>query len=74
MLKIFSEFAENFSLTVNSNKSMSIKFGESVDDEGKNMINDLQIALVHDIRHLGNYINKSLSDKLDCLQKNIYIY
>ena len=31
--------------------------------------NNLQIAWVTDVRHLGNYINKSLSDKLDCQQK-----
>ena len=33
------------------------------------MLNDLQIAWVNDIRHLGNYINRSLSGKLDCQQK-----
>ena len=69
MLKICSDFAQNFSLTFNSNKSMCIKFGESVNDREKIMLNDLQIAWVNDVRHLGNYINKSLSDKLDCQQK-----
>ena len=44
MLKICSDFAENFSLTFNSNKSMCIKFGESVNDREKIMLNDLQIA------------------------------
>ena len=48
---------------------MCIKFGESVNDREKIMLNDLQIAWVNDVRHLGNYINKSLSDKLDCQQK-----
>ena len=33
------------------------------------MLNDLQLAWVNDVRHLGNYINKSLSDKLDCQYK-----
>ena len=33
------------------------------------MVNDLQIAWVNDVIHLGNYIKKSLSDKLDCQQK-----
>ena len=69
MLKICSDFAENFSLTFNSNKSMCIKFGECVNDREKIMFNDLQIAWVNDVRHLGNYINTSLSDKLDCQQK-----
>ena len=69
MLKICSDFAENFSLTFNSNKSMCIKFGESVNDREKIMLNNLQIAWVNDVRHLGNYINKSLSDKLDCQKK-----
>ena len=48
---------------------MCIKFGESVNDREKIMLNDLQIAWVNDVRHLGIYINKSLSDKLDCQQK-----
>ena len=69
MLKICSNFAQNFSLTFSSNKSMCIKFGESVNDREKIMLNDLQIAWDNDVRHLGNYINKSLSDKLDCQQK-----
>ena len=69
MLKICSDFADNFSLTFNSNKSMCIKFGESVNDKKKIMLSDLQIAWVIDVRHLGNYIKKSLSDKLDCQQK-----
>ena len=74
MLKIYSDFAENFSLTFNSNKLMCIKFGESVNDkEKKNIPNDLQIAWVNDVRHLGNYINKSLSDKLDCQQKYLHL-
>ena len=64
ILKICLDFAENFSLTFNSNTSMCIKFGESINDKEKNMLNDLQIAWVIDVRHLGNYINKSLSDKL----------
>ena len=33
------------------------------------MLNDLKIALVNSVRHLGNYINKSLFDKLDCQHK-----
>ena len=48
---------------------MYIKFGESINDREKIMLNDLQIAWVNDVRHLDNYINKSLSDKLDCQQK-----
>ena len=33
---------------------MCIKFGESVNDREKIMLNDLQIAWVNDVRHLGN--------------------
>ena len=58
MLKICSEFAENFSLTFNGNKSMCIKLGENVTDKETIMLNDLQIVWVKDVRHLGNYINK----------------
>ena len=48
---------------------MCIKFGESVNDKENIMLNDLQLAWINDVRHLGYYINKSLSDKLDCQQK-----
>ena len=37
------------------------------------MLNDLQIAWVNDVRHLGNYINKSLSDKLGCQQNYLHL-
>ena len=48
---------------------MCNKFGENVNDKKTIMLNDLQIAWVNDVRHLGNHINKSLSDKLDCQHK-----
>ena len=35
----------------------------------KNMHIDLQIAWVNDVRHLGKYISKSLSNIFDCKHK-----
>ena len=66
MLKICSDFADNFLLTFNGNKSMCIKFGENFNDKEKIMLKGLQLLWVNDVRYLGNCINKSLSVKLDC--------
>ena len=62
----------NFDL--HSKKSMCIvqlcmKFGEKVNVSEKIKLNGLQISWVDEIKHLGNYINQSLSDKLDCQYK-----
>ena len=53
-VKNMFRLCKKFSLTFNSNKSMCIKFRESVNDREKIMLNDLQIAWANDVRHLGN--------------------
>ena len=37
---------------------MWIKFGESVNDREKNVLNDLQTVWVKDVKHSGNYSNR----------------
>ena len=69
MLQICAKFAETFSLTFNCKKSMCIKFGDNVNANEIIKLNDSQIPWVKEIKHLGNYVNKTLSDKSDCQYK-----
>ena len=66
MLQICAKFAETFSLTFNCKKLMCIKFGDNVNVNEIIKLNDSQIPWVKEIKHLGNYVNKTLSDKSDC--------
>ena len=69
MLQICAKFAETLSLTFNCKKSMCIKFGDNVNVNESIKLNGSQIPWVKKIKHLGNYVNKTLSDKSDCQYK-----
>ena len=51
MLKPCSDFADNFSLTYNSNESMCIIFRGNVNDKWEILLNGMQISWVNDVRH-----------------------
>ena len=69
MIDICSQFALDYSLTFNSKKSVCIKFGENVKDCERIKLGTVYIDWVDKIKHLGNYIDSTLSDKLDCKMK-----
>ena len=48
---------------------MCIKFGDNVNVNEIIKLNGSQIPWVKEIKHLGNYVNKTLSDKSDCQYK-----
>ena len=48
---------------------MCIKFGDDVNVNEIIKLNGSQIPWVKEMKHLGNYINKTLSHKLDCQYK-----
>ena len=66
MLQICAEFPETFSLTFNSMKSICLKLGDDVNVNEIIKLIGSQIPWVKEIKHLGNYVNKTFSDKLDC--------
>ena len=45
---------------------MCIKFSDNVNVNEIIKLNDSQMPWVKEIKHLGNYINKTLPDKSDC--------
>ena len=66
MIQICATFPKTFSSTFNCKKSMCIKFGDNVNVNDIIKLNASQIPWVKEIKHLGNYVNKTLSDKSDC--------
>lgn len=66
MLRVCSQFGEEFDLKFNCKKSMGIKFGGSLETNETISLGNEPIAWVEEVRHLGNFINNKLSDKVDC--------
>ena len=66
MLSRCAEFANNYCITFNCAKSMSIKFGNKLSDCEKVKLQGNEIPWVDQIRHLDNFLNTSLNDKIDC--------
>ena len=59
----------NYLITFNSKKTLCIKFGETVTQTERAIINGCQIQWVDSVRHLGNYVSMDLSDDIDCKMK-----
>ena len=69
MLMICHDFAEEFSISFNCNKTKCIKFGDPPSTLENVYLNDTQLEWVSEVNHLGHYINAELTDKSDCLKK-----
>ena len=69
MLEICAKFADNFDITFNSKKTLCIKFGESLNGKECAKLNNKIIKWVDHIKHLGNFLDSTLSDKLDTRSK-----
>jgi hypothetical protein len=70
MLVICSEYAVDNNIIFNASKTMCIKYGETVKDCEKVICNNVNISWCINIKHLGTYIDSSLTDKFDCNRKN----
>ena len=69
MLSICSQFADDFDITFNSKKTVCMKFGENINHYEKVHLNGKIISWVEKIRHLGNYLDTTLIDEIDCRSK-----
>ena len=65
MLEICAKFADHFNITFNSKKTLCIKFDESLNGKECAKLNGKRIKLVDHNKHLGNFLDSTLSDKLD---------
>ena len=69
MLEICAKFADNFDINFYSKKTLCIKFDESLNGKDWAKLNGKIIKWVDHIKHLGNFLDSTLSDKLDTLSK-----
>ena len=69
MLHICSLYADNFDITFNSKKTVCIEFGEQTRQYETIKLNNKTITWVDSIKHLGNYFDTTMSDKIDCQSK-----
>ena len=66
MLLICSIYSDNFEITFNSKKTVCIKFCEQTRQYKTIKLNNKIITWVDSIKHLGNYFDTTISDKMDC--------
>ena len=66
MIKICSIFANSNHITFNCKKTVCIKFGGKKYDYEHLTLNGNDIEWVSEIKHLGNNLNISRTDELDC--------
>ena len=70
MIKICSIFANSHHITFNCKKTVCIKFSSKTHDYENLTLNGNDIECVSEIKHLGNNLNISCNDKLDCQIKS----
>ena len=63
MIKICEEFAKEYQLTFNSNKSYCIQFGDRPVGNKTVLMNVEPMEWVSEVKHLGNILSSNLSDK-----------
>ena len=62
MIKICEEFAKEYQLTFNSNKSYCIQFGDRPVGNKAVFMNGEPMEWVSEVKHLGNILSSNLSD------------
>ena len=74
MLNICNEFAQSNKIIFNSKKNICIKFGDKHITPEKAFLNSECLSWTDNIRHLGNYIDCSNRDIVDCgIKKGMFI-
>ena len=66
MRKICNEFAQSNKIIFNSKKTICLKFCDKHITQEKAFLNSECLSLTDNIRHLGNFIDCSNSDMVDC--------
>ena len=69
MIEICSLYANDFNITFNSKKTLCMKFGDQLKPCEIAKLNGCKISWVDNIRHLGNYLDTTMTDEIDCRAK-----
>ena len=69
MIDICCEYAKEYDVTFNPNKTVCIKYGDKVEFNGHVVMNGNIIEWEDNVRRLGNFVDATLSDSSDCRYK-----
>ena len=69
MIVIWCEYAKEYDITFNPKKTVCIKFGSKIHIDEHVSMNGFTVQWSECVRHLGNFVDSTLSDLLDCTHK-----
>ena len=69
MIDICCEYVKEYDITFNPTKTVCVKYGDKVELNEHVVMNGNIIECADNVRHLGNFVDVTLSDSLDCRYK-----
>ena len=69
MIVLCCEYAKEHDITFNPKKTVCIKFGNKINIYEHVSINGVPVQWSESVKHLGNYVDSTLSDSLNCRYK-----
>ena len=69
MIVLCCEYAKEYDITFNPKKTVCIKFGSKIHIDEHVSMNRFTVQWSESVRHLGNFVDSTLSDSLDCRYK-----
>ena len=71
MIDICCEYAKEYDITFNPTKTVCIKYGDRVHLNEHIVMNGNTIEWADNVRQIGNFVDATLSDSLDCRYKRL---
>ena len=69
MIVLCCEYAKEYDIMFNPKKTVCIKFGSKIHNDEHVSMNGFTVQWSESVRHLGNFVDSTLSDSLDCRYK-----
>ena len=68
------EYAKEYDITFNSKKTVCIKYGSKIKIDEHVSMNGFTVQWSESVRHIGNFVDSTLSDSLDCRYKRSMVF
>ena len=69
MIVLCCEYGKEYDITFNLKKNVCIQFGSKINIDEHVSVNGFPVQWSESVRHLGNFVDSTLSDSLDCRYK-----
>ena len=69
MIVLYCEYAKEYDITFNPKKTVCNKFGSKINIDENVSISGFPVQWSESVRHLGNFVDSTQSDSLDCRYK-----